>query len=173
MTQSAVNISAAVLLKPRIIYSSALSSHFRLHDMSPNIKISIAQTCPLNGPTEFSTQNIAAPDFDLFDSIRQNLDVVARTVELASQNGSELVVFPEYFTQGSLDGRAVSRVGYPSAVSLLPFRNSISPSQLDISCKNSKISPYARRYPSPERSLSLTMPAPNLERHLSRDHPPT
>lgn len=77
--------------------------------MTPNIKISIAQTCPVNDSTEFSSQDIASPNFNVFDSIRQNLDVIARTVELASQKNSELVVFPEYFTQGSLDGRAVSR----------------------------------------------------------------
>jgi hypothetical protein len=77
--------------------------------MAPNIKISIAQTCPVNGPEEFSPQDTASLNFDVFASIRKNLDVIAKTVELASKNGSELVVFPEYFTQGSLDGRAVSR----------------------------------------------------------------
>lgn len=75
---------------------------------SSTLKISIAQTCPANGSLKFSSRGSASPEFDVFANIRRNLSIIAKSVKDASENGSELVVFPEYFTQGSLDGRAVS-----------------------------------------------------------------
>jgi hypothetical protein len=72
------------------------------------MKISIAQTFPSDGPHTFPGEAASAPDFDAFSNIRRNLDVVSQSVKAASESGASLVVFPEYFTQGSLDGRAVS-----------------------------------------------------------------
>jgi hypothetical protein len=72
------------------------------------MKISIAQTCPSDGPGTFPAEAASAPDFDAFSNIRGNLVNISQSVKAASESGALLVVFPEYFTQGSLDGRAVS-----------------------------------------------------------------
>jgi predicted amidohydrolase len=72
------------------------------------MKISIAQTCPSDGPRTFPAEAASAPDFDAFSNIRGNLVNISQSVKAASESGALLVVFPEYFTQGSLDGRAVS-----------------------------------------------------------------
>ncbi|KAJ9119105.1 hypothetical protein QFC22_003596 [Naganishia vaughanmartiniae] len=70
------------------------------------LKIAIAQTSPFNGANEIRTEDLETPAFNVFSNIAQNLSVISRTAEVAKHGGSELVVFPEYFTQGSLDGRS-------------------------------------------------------------------
>lgn len=71
------------------------------------MKVSVAQTHPEDGPRTFSPEATASPEFDVFADIRQNLVGVTQSVKTASDSGASLVVFPEYFTQGSLDGRGV------------------------------------------------------------------
>ncbi|KAJ9103244.1 hypothetical protein QFC21_002667 [Naganishia friedmannii] len=71
------------------------------------LKIAIAQTSPLNGSCTISTNDVQPSAFNVFSNITQNLLVISKAAENAKTHGkAELVVFPEYFTQGSLDGRS-------------------------------------------------------------------
>lgn len=74
------------------------------------MRISVAQTHPVDGPRIFSKEPTTSADFDAFANIRRNLAGVSQAVKAAKDGGASLVVFPEYFTQGSLDGRGVSKL---------------------------------------------------------------
>lgn len=68
------------------------------------LRVALAQTCPLSadpGPYDSTTA-------DPFASIESNLLDVADRVKTASEEGADVVVFPEYFLQGLVDqGRQV------------------------------------------------------------------
>jgi len=67
------------------------------------LRVALAQTCPTNA--EVGSDNISDP----FSTIERNLLDVRERVETASEEGADVVVFPEYFLQGLVDqGRQVS-----------------------------------------------------------------
>jgi hypothetical protein len=66
------------------------------------LRVALAQTCPINA--EVGSVNISDP----FSTIEQNLLDVKERVKIASEEGADVVVFPEYFLQGLVDqGRQV------------------------------------------------------------------
>jgi hypothetical protein len=68
------------------------------------LRVALAQTCPANAEVDSYD-----PTVEPFASIERNLLDVTEHVKTASQEGAEVVVFPEYFLQGLLDqGRQVS-----------------------------------------------------------------
>ena len=67
-----------------------------------NLKICIAQTSPRSGPE-------VVPESDAFGSLTQNLKTTSELVERARSEGADLVVFPEYWLQGIVQDREVSR----------------------------------------------------------------
>jgi len=67
------------------------------------LRVALAQTCPTNA--EVGSDNTSDP----FSTIEQNLLDVKERVKTASEEGADVVVFPEYFLQGLVDqGRQVS-----------------------------------------------------------------
>ena len=67
------------------------------------LRVALAQTCPINA--EVGSDNTSDP----FSTIEQNLLDVKERVKTASEEGADVVVFPEYFLQGLVDqGRQVS-----------------------------------------------------------------
>jgi len=67
-----------------------------------NLKICIAQTSPRSGPE-------VVPESDVFGPLTQNLKTTSELVERAQNEGADLVVFPEYWLQGIVQDREVSR----------------------------------------------------------------
>ncbi len=67
----------------------------------PKLRIALAQTSPISAPLG------GIPDAP-FANIDANLRDVAARVAEAKAGGADVVVFPEYFTQGICDGRQVS-----------------------------------------------------------------
>jgi predicted amidohydrolase len=66
------------------------------------LRVALAQTCPINA--EVGADNFADP----FSTIERNLLDVKDRVKIASEEGADVVVFPEYFLQGLVDqGRQV------------------------------------------------------------------
>jgi predicted amidohydrolase len=71
------------------------------------LRVALAQTCPINA--EVGSDNVSDP----FSTIEQNLLDVKERVKTASEEGADVVVFPEYFLQGLVDqGRQVSLFQY-------------------------------------------------------------
>ncbi|KZP15746.1 carbon-nitrogen hydrolase [Athelia psychrophila] len=67
------------------------------------LRIALAQTCPISAPdTASATFDPSAP---LLGPFEKNLAKVAEWTEKASRQGADVVVFPEYFLQGIVDGK--------------------------------------------------------------------
>ncbi|KZP06321.1 hypothetical protein FIBSPDRAFT_966569, partial [Athelia psychrophila] len=67
------------------------------------LRIALAQTCPISAPdTASATFDPSAP---LLGPLEKNLAKVAEWTEKASGEGADVVVFPEYFLQGIVDGK--------------------------------------------------------------------
>lgn len=87
------------------------------------LRIALAQTCPISAPeTASATFDPSAP---LLAPLEKNLAKVAEWTEKASQEGADVVVFPEYFLQGIVDGKEVSQwlhLSYSNALLIDSFR---------------------------------------------------
>lgn len=66
------------------------------------LRVALAQTCPINA--EVGSDGTSDP----FRTIEQNLLDAKDRVKTASEEGADVVIFPEYFLQGLVDqGRQV------------------------------------------------------------------
>ena len=75
--------------------------------MEKQLRIALAQTCPISASETASvTFDASAP---LLGPLASNLAKVAEWIEKASGEGADVVVFPEYFLQGIVDGKEVSQ----------------------------------------------------------------
>ncbi|KAF7973026.1 hypothetical protein HWV62_16424 [Athelia sp. TMB] len=71
--------------------------------MEKQLRIALAQTCPINASeTASATFDASAP---LLAPLASNLAKVAEWTEKASGEGADVIVFPEYFLQGIVDGK--------------------------------------------------------------------
>lgn len=69
--------------------------------MSRKLRIALAQTYPVSAPA--SVQAGA----DALEPLKHNLRTVVRWTAEAKKGGAEVVVFPEYFLQGLVEGKEV------------------------------------------------------------------
>ncbi|KAJ9105988.1 hypothetical protein QFC19_003323 [Naganishia cerealis] len=147
------------------------------------LSFAVAQTCPLDGPRTFSSEQRHAHDFDVFASIAQNLATISKAAEDAHANGSDLVIFPEYYTQGSLDairldiaiaGTIVELedVSASSQPNLSPFPTSDNEQQEQKTSRDAWAQHVARMYPETFNSThpsSTTHQRSNDEKDLPHD----
>lgn len=72
----------------------------------PKLRIALAQTSPVSAP-------LGGIPAQPFANIEANLRDIAARVAEAKTNGADVVVIPEYGTQGLCDGRQVSSTVVP------------------------------------------------------------
>jgi hypothetical protein len=71
--------------------------------MSPTLRIAIAQTHVLSAPPSLPS----TPASSILAALEANLRTVVQHTENAAKDGADVIVFPEYFLQGIVDGREV------------------------------------------------------------------
>jgi hypothetical protein len=71
--------------------------------MSPTLRIAIAQTHVLSAPPSLPS----TPTSSILAALEANLRTVVQYTENAAKDGADVIVFPEYFLQGIVDGREV------------------------------------------------------------------
>ncbi len=113
------NLSARFGAKCRHIHPHPHPHHLPLlfTTMPTSIRIALAQTCPLNAPSPLPRPTTGSPS--ILAPFEKNLEKAAEWIVKASKEGAEVVVFPEYFLQGIVDGREVSPLVWASVGSAL------------------------------------------------------
>jgi predicted amidohydrolase len=72
---------------------------------SKQLRVALAQTCPINADTTYPTSTTVDP----LETVRANLADCAEFVKRAKEGGAEVVCFAEYYLQGILnEGRQVN-----------------------------------------------------------------
>lgn len=75
----------------------------------PTLKIAIAQTRVQNSPQNVAVPAEGEPPVDAFEPITTNLKKVQDALRRLQGSEATIAVFPEYFLQGIVDKREVSR----------------------------------------------------------------
>lgn len=74
-------------------------------DLIPGLKVSIAQTCPRSSPGQ-----VPVGTTDTYGQVKLNLLDTEEAVKAAAAQHSDMIVFPEYWLQGIVQNRPVSKV---------------------------------------------------------------